>query len=142
VPGDYWTFPVRAGEVLNPEHPHRQRAPKGIHYHRVPLAVLNWTSGPPVTITALADQIEDCRRVFDPLTDLRGCWHRGEAGEDIHRALKKIFDVVAVACCLLPGDHVLTRPIDLTGPNSVTSRIRSRQPAAVSGQIDPPAPSS
>jgi len=61
----------------------KERA-KGIHYHRVPLAVLNWTSGPPVTITALADQIEDCRRVFDRSRSAR-LLHRGEPGEDIHR---------------------------------------------------------
>jgi hypothetical protein len=141
VPGDYWTFPVRTGEVVNPEVLIDTEPPKGIHYHRVPLAVLSWTATPPITITAAADQIEDCRRVFDPLTDLRGCCFEVKPGDDIHRALKKIFDAGGGCLCLLPGDHVLKKPIDLTDRTGI--HIHGFGPVSrvlVSSQMDAPAP--
>jgi hypothetical protein len=146
TPGDYWTFPVRAAGAgvdaawIAANWPN-SAPPQGVHYHRVPLAVLSWSGVPPVTITAAADQIEDCRRVFDPLTDLRGCCLEVKPGDDIHRALKKIFDAGGGCLCLLPGDHVLTQPIDLTGRDSI--RISGFGPATrllISSQIETPAP--
>jgi hypothetical protein len=78
TPGDYWTFPVRAAGApvdaawIAANWPNNA-PPQGVHQHRVPLAILNWSGAVPVTITAAADQIADCRRVFQPLTRLRGC---------------------------------------------------------------------
>ena len=68
VPGDYWTFPVRAGEVVNPDVLINKEAPKGIHYHRVSLAVLTWKDNQNVKLP-----IEDCRHLFQPLTRLATC---------------------------------------------------------------------
>jgi Family of unknown function (DUF6519) len=67
IPGDYWTFPVRAGEIGNPEMLINAEPPHGIHYHRVPIAVLQWNTPPSV------DPIEDCRQPFQPLTRLSHC---------------------------------------------------------------------
>lgn len=77
TPGDYWTFPVRAaGAAIDEDwiaaNWPDDAPPDGVHYHRVPLAILEWSGAPPVTITA-PTQIIDCRRVFQPLTRLRGC---------------------------------------------------------------------
>jgi hypothetical protein len=63
-PGDYWIFPVRAGEIGNPQTLIDQKPPQGIRYHRVPLAELDWN--------AVTD-IEDCRRPFRPLTRQDTC---------------------------------------------------------------------
>ena len=68
VPGDYWTFPVRAGEVVNPDVLIDTEPPNGIHYHRVPLAVLTWRNTQDVQLP-----IEDCRHRFPPLTRLATC---------------------------------------------------------------------
>ncbi len=77
TPGDYWTLPVRAaGSAIDADwiaaNWPNNALPQGVHYHRVPLAILNWSGAPPVTITA-PSQIQDCRRVFQPLTRIRGC---------------------------------------------------------------------
>ncbi len=146
TPGDYWTFPARAAGSgvdaawVAANWPN-SAPPQGVHYHRVPLGVLNWSGPPTVTITAAADEIEDCRRVFDPLTDLRGCCIEVKPGEDIHGALKKIFDAGGGCLCLMPGDHTLTKPIDLTGKNSI--RISGFGPAtrlSIASAIEAPAP--
>ncbi len=74
-PGDYWTFPVRAAGGAGPDPTGDWPAaapPVGVHYHRVPLAIVTWPSAPPVTATAPAD-IHDCRRIFQPLTRLDTC---------------------------------------------------------------------
>jgi hypothetical protein len=68
TPNDYWTFPVRAGEIANPQILIDTKPPEGIFYHRVPLAEINWTDE-----TVTGDDIEDCRRIFQPLTKLKNC---------------------------------------------------------------------
>ena len=78
VPGDYWTFPVRAGEVTNPDVLIDTKPPRGIHYHRVPLGVLTWTSTQDVQ-----QPIEDCRHRFQPLTRL-GCCCSYRVGDGMH----------------------------------------------------------
>jgi hypothetical protein len=69
LPRDYWTFPVRVGEVkidplINNEPPY------GITYHRVPLAILNWNDAKDVVSP---EGIDDCRKIFRPLTNLNTC---------------------------------------------------------------------
>jgi len=71
VPEDYWTFPVRAGGIGNPEVLVDSAPPEGIHYHRVPIAVLSWDGT--AELTPAKGTIEDCRRVFHPLTRLGTC---------------------------------------------------------------------
>ena len=74
-PGDFWNFPVRAvgavafdADAAWPD----ASAPEGVHYMRVPLAILNWGAVIPTTITA-PGQIHDCRHVFQPLAQLDSC---------------------------------------------------------------------
>jgi len=67
---------VRAGEIGNDEVLVGKKvglnvvgaAPRGIHYHRVPLAVLTWANNLNVVVP-----IEDCRHLFQPLTRLATC---------------------------------------------------------------------
>lgn len=65
VPGDYWTFPVRAG-LDNPPTLLDKAPPFGIHHHRVPLAEIHWTGNGGSTI-------EDCRVPLHPITATDGC---------------------------------------------------------------------
>jgi hypothetical protein len=69
-PGDYWTFPVRAGEIANPSVLIDAAPPTGVVYHRVPLAEINWTGRRNTTISGT---IEDCRKRFRPLTNQKIC---------------------------------------------------------------------
>ncbi len=70
APGDFWTFPVRAGEITNPAVLLDDRPPQGPRHHRVPLAEIHW--GPPGD-PVVPPEIEDCRRRFRPLTRLDTC---------------------------------------------------------------------
>ena len=71
TPGDYWTFSVRAGDIANDETLLDEAPPEGIHYHRVPLAELNWNVEGDISFEA--QEIEDCRDSFRPLTNQRVC---------------------------------------------------------------------
>lgn len=68
--GDYWTFPVRAGEIANPAVLVDDAPPVGIVYHRVALAEINWTGR---LNTDISGSIEDCRKRFRPLTNQKIC---------------------------------------------------------------------
>lgn len=65
-PGDYWTFPVRAGGLQNNKVLINNQPPEGIHYHRVPLAILNWR----VPNHIDSNRIDDCRQLFPSLNDI------------------------------------------------------------------------
>ncbi|HVO08508.1 MAG TPA: DUF6519 domain-containing protein [Burkholderiaceae bacterium] len=69
-PGDYWTFTVRAGEITNPQVLIDNRPPAGPHYHRVPLAEIDWTARLDTTVEG---NVEDCRKRFRPLTNQKVC---------------------------------------------------------------------
>jgi hypothetical protein len=123
VPGDYWTFPVRAGEIKNEELLVGKDIgggtfvgvpPKGIHYHRVPLAVLNWAS-----TTTVTTPIEDCRHIFHPLTKLATCCsYRVGDGMDSWGDYEKIQDAIdnlpadGGEICVLPGKYIENVSID------------------------------
>lgn len=96
VVGDYWTFPVRAGEVINPDILIDTEPPKGIHYHRVPLGVLTWASNQDVQLP-----VEDCRHRFQPLTRL-GCCCSYRVGDGMHTWGD--FDRIQDAVNALPPD--------------------------------------
>jgi len=113
TPSDFWTFEARAEGIGNPLVLVPNLPPQGIFYHRVPLAEITWAADP------AKNEIEDCRYIFEPLTKLRGCCIDVRPGEDIHRALEKVFDAGGGCICLMPGKHVLRRPINLTGRNSI-----------------------
>jgi len=146
TPGDYWTFPVRAsGSAIDaawiaanwPDN----AAPQGIHYHRVPLAILSWSGAVPVTITAPA-QIDDCRRVFQPLTRLRGCC-RYTVGDgmvsfgdfDTIQAAVDALPVTGGEICVLPGQY--QENVTISGKDKVTIKgcgEKSRVITATAGE--------
>lgn len=119
TPSDFWTFEARAGNIGNDRvligNPSKVIAgdpvassgfpSQGIFYHRVPLAKVHWTSNtPPV------DEMEDCRRPFQPLTRLKTCCtYRVGDGIHSHGDFKKIQDAIDALpnkggeICILPG---------------------------------------
>jgi hypothetical protein len=121
LPGDYWTFSVRAGEIGNTSPLIQDQPPEGIHFHRVPLAILQWGK---------SLSISDCRRIFGPLTSKRSCcrYTVGEGGDysTIEEALERIADktrwrgILGGEICLLPGIH-LTDAI-ISGMTNLTIR--------------------
>ncbi len=108
-PGDYWTFSVRAGQIANKEILIANMPPDGIEYHRVPLAILHWGNN---TDESTAVKIDDCRRVFYPLTQLQVCCsyrvgdgvHSHGDFDSIEEALTHLPDSGG-EICLLPGIH-------------------------------------
>lgn len=69
-PGDYWMFPVRAGEIANPQRLVDNRVADGPQYRRVALAEINWTAA---RDTSVSGSIEDCRQRFNPLVRQKVC---------------------------------------------------------------------
>ena len=110
VAGDYWTFSVRAGEITNVTPLIDRKPPDGIHYHRVPLGIIEWM---PATATSPARAIiEDCRRIFQPLTRLATCCtYRVGDGMRSHgdfRSIQAAVDALPAEggeVCVLPGEY-------------------------------------
>lgn len=118
APGDYWTFPVRAGDVGNPDVLVDDLPPEGPERVRVALGVLRWGAG--ATVTHDAHEIEDCRHVFHPLGDLApGCCVAVAPGDDIGRAIRRVRRRGGGCLCLLPGEHRLFEPLSLAGAQDV-----------------------
>jgi Family of unknown function (DUF6519) len=69
-PGDFWTFPVRAGEIGNAAVLVDAAPPQGRVYYRVALAEIQWQGGGEQPLTAL---ISDCRKRFRPLVQQKTC---------------------------------------------------------------------
>lgn len=107
TPGDYWTFPVRAGEIKNSSPLINAQPPEGIEYHRVPLGILTWNA---LSITFDKGDIEDCRHIFRPLTRLSTCC-TFRVGDGMHSfgdfdSIQKAIDHLPAGggeICLLPG---------------------------------------
>ena len=111
TPSDFWTFEVRAAGIGNPAVligdpvTFAGFPPQGIFYHRVPLAEVTWTGN-----IVTGDDIEDCRRVFQPLTKLKTCCtYRVGDGIHSHGDFTKIQDAINALpkeggeVCILPG---------------------------------------
>ncbi len=107
TPGDYWTFPVRAGEIKNTTPLIDLQPPEGIRYRRVPLATLTWKDD---SIEFAKGEIEDCRHLFRPLTRLSTCC-TFRVGDGMHSfgdydSIKKAIEHLPASggeICLLPG---------------------------------------
>jgi hypothetical protein len=112
IPGDYWTFEVRAGGIKNNELLIGSKdgggvvkgdLPHGIRYHRVPLAILNWKPNEGIV------SISDCRRIFRPLIDQEGCctFIVGKSGHfaSIQTAINHLPDSGG-QICILPGIYI------------------------------------
>jgi len=119
-PGDFWTFPVRAaGAVFDPPPWPTDAPPQGVRHHRVALGILNWSGPPPVSISFADGEIDDCRRIFRPLTNQKICctFNVGDG-----RTSHGDFDAIEEALqhlpasggeiCLLPGLHATNAVID------------------------------
>lgn len=68
--------------------------------------------------------VDDCRRPFDPLTDLScacECTVAVEPGESIQAAIGRV-PPDGGTVCLLPGTHDLTRPVAIRGQRAITIR--------------------
>ncbi len=107
--GDYWTFSLRAGmpnaEILLAEQP-----PAGPAVHRVPLAELMWNAAHEISFEDR--EIEDCRRLFRPLTLQNGCCTfvvgDGKTSHGDFDALEEALRHLPPQggrLCLLPGMH-------------------------------------
>ncbi len=112
-PGDYWTFPVRAGDIGNNTPLLDQQPPAGIIYHRVPLAILEWE------VAAGPATVEDCRHVFPPLTRLSTCctYTVSKNGRGRFDTIQKAVDALPAAggeICVLPGVYVENVTIPLS----------------------------
>lgn len=126
TPGDYWTFPVRAGEIKNNEVLFESKAPEGIYYHRVPLAELTWRDD---TLTETDVELEDCRRIFQPLTKLKGCCsYRVGDGIASHGDFTSINQAISALpkeggeICVLPG--IYRENVVLKTPHNLNITIK------------------
>lgn len=145
-PGDYWTFPVRAGEIKNPDTLIDAQPPVGVIYHRVPLAVITWGASFDTTVDG---EIEDCRRRFRPLTQLDTCCtFRVGNGDTSIGDFESIQDAINALppeggeVCILPGTY--TENITLLNLKNVTisgcgprTVIQSKPPINETGSADP-----
>jgi hypothetical protein len=140
VPGDYWTFPVRA-QLDNPPTLLSDAPPFGVHHHRVPLAELDWT-GQGATI-------EDCRIPLHPITATDGCCtHSVGDGITSYGDFTSIQDAINALpgeggrVCVLPGTYtenvqVLAKTnIEIVGCGP-RSRIVAKPPADDAAQALP-----
>ena len=111
LPYDYWTFDLRAGGIENDEVLIDDQPPEGVEHVRVPLAILNWTGGAS-PITQAAGEIDDCRRIFQPLTRLSTCCTI-RVGDGIHShgdyttISEALLHLPAAGgrICVLPGEY-------------------------------------
>ncbi len=123
--GDYWTFKVRAGEIVNDEVLISDEPPMGPAYHRVPLAEITWGTS---LDTDTSGELEDCRRRFRPLTQLDTCCtYRVGDGLCNHGD----FDTIQAAIDALPasGGEVCVLP----GVYEENIRIENRSNITISG---------
>jgi hypothetical protein len=115
-PQDYWMFEVRAGAFENDEKLIDNSLPQGIHYHRVPLAIINWDTD------NTASRKNDCRLRFSPLSvqktgDAGCCTIRVGDGVTSHGEndnLQSAIESIAKRgeICLLAGVHKANVVVD------------------------------
>jgi hypothetical protein len=103
--GDYWSFSVRA-DLRNDETLIDQQPPAGPVYHVVPLAEIMWQAA------GAAPILEDCRRRFRPLTNLKCCctWNVGNGVTSFgdFNSLEEAIEHLPPyggKICLMPGIH-------------------------------------
>lgn len=120
LPGDYWNFKARAGMMDETDPLPENAPPNGVHYFRVPLAILNWSDdGAGITADYDAGEITDCRDLFRPLIRQNVCcsFLVGD-GESSHGDFDSIEEALfhlpesGGEICLLPGVHRANVEID------------------------------
>lgn len=152
TPGDFWIFPVRTSgtEDFDPATEWPNNAPpEGIHYHRVPLAILNWDAVPSATITA-PNHIHDCRRVFQPLARLDNCCQYtvgdGMKSYGDYDTIQTAIDELPPEggrICILPGEYDENLVIEKDnviihgcGPNSHIAAVSSAPAVHIRGAVN------
>lgn len=110
-PGDFWSFPVRASGAAfaAPMWP-TLAPPAGVVVRRVALAEITWNAAQSVSFDA--GEIEDCRRIFRPLSNQKICctYNVGDGHTsfgDFNRIEDALRHLPAAGgeICLLPGLH-------------------------------------
>ena len=85
--GDYWLIPARV-ETANVEWPVDSASeplslsPQGVEHHYCRLAVLRWIEGD--TENDAGWEIDDCRQIFPPVTELTSLFYLGGDGQEIN----------------------------------------------------------
>ena len=112
APGDYWTFPVRAGMAnsnvlvgIIDDGKIIGEPPHGIQYHRVPLAIIQWNEK---EVTAAKGDISDCRNVFPPLTGITADDVSYREGTCSMKGAKTVQQALDVLCQRREGNCTLT----------------------------------
>lgn len=122
-PGDYWVFPVRAGEISNPTTLVNAQPPLGPRLRRVPLAEIHWTAARDTTVSGT---IEDCRKRFRPLISQGCCSYTvgdGLASFGDFDSIQDAINALPAAggeVCVLPGQY--TENFTINGKDNVTIR--------------------
>lgn len=104
-PGDYWTFPVRAG-LVNPNPLVDHAVPEGVEHHRVPLAEVTWPGGGATAVPGKG--LEDCRVVFNPLGATSGCCTLRVGPNGDFARIQDAVDALPESggrVCVMPGDY-------------------------------------
>lgn len=109
--GDRWLFQARtAGTEFDPSTWPDAALPQFVRYHRAPLGIITWASAVPVE--SGADDIEDCRDSFPPLTDPCHCCtitvgdgRTTHGDEDSIEAALDRLPLAGGRICLMPGLH-------------------------------------
>jgi hypothetical protein len=121
--GDYWTFSLRAGGIDNPATLIDSAPPEGIHYHRVPLAILTWDANG----QQLTEDIEDCRNIFYPRTHVQSCCTLtvgdGVKSQGQFNSIQAAVDYLPDTggqICVLPGQY--KEKIVIEGKNNILIR--------------------
>ena len=120
VPGDHWILAARpeTPNKIVPWELENGMAPQGVRYFFAPLALIRWRKeGENIT----GEVLRSCRRSFPHLIDVPTtfCTIAVAPGQDIHEALTEIIKKGGGCICLLPGNHILRKPIDLSNRSGI-----------------------
>jgi hypothetical protein len=94
--------------------------PQGVKRFYAPLAIIEWSNQNNIISGRV---IHDCRENFLPLTEIHNspCLPV-EPGQDIYRAVQTIIKSGGGCIYLLPGEHTLTKAVDLSGHSGIQFR--------------------
>ncbi len=123
IAGDYWIIAARP-ETPNKVVPwelEKGVSPHGVRRFYAPLAIIDWKTE---LRRIRGEVVQDCRRTFPHLVDIPRsfCTIAVEPGQDIHKALIEVIRKGGGCICLLPGDHILEKPIDLSNCSGIWLR--------------------
>jgi hypothetical protein len=112
--------------------------PQGVKRFYAPLAIIEWSNQNNIISGRV---IHDCRKNFIPLTKIHNspCLPV-EPGQNIHRAVQTVIKSGGGCIYLLPGDHTLTKAVDLSGHSGIQFRgFGSQSKLYISDSLNDPA---